>query len=185
VAVLRIILRALVLLSLALVAATAVPGAEEPSEYQVKAAFLLNFVRFVEWPVDVFKKADDPLVVGILGKDPFEGTLEQTVTNKTVGGRSVVVRHISDVTAARTCQVVFLAASETRRLGDIVTAGRGVLIVGEAEGLAERGGMINFVVQDNHVRFEINPSAATRAGLKISSKLLQLAIVVPDKGQGK
>jgi hypothetical protein len=161
-------------------------SAEEPSEYQIKAAFLLNFIRFVEWPADAFKIAGDPVVVGILGKDPFDGALEQIVSNKTVNGRAVVIRRISDPAAARSCHVVFLAASETRRMSDVtsIVASRGLLIVGESDGFAERGGMINFILQDNHVRFQINPAAAERAGLKISSKLLQLADVVGDKPKG-
>ncbi len=176
----------LALLSLCAAGAT-VSGAEEPSEYQIKAAFLLNFIRFVEWPADAFKTATDPVVVGILGKDPFDGALDQTVNNKTVNGRPVVIRRFSDATAARSCQVIFLAASETRRMSDITSTvvSRGLLIVGESDGFAERGGMINFILRDNHVRFQINPSAAARAGLKVSSRLLQLADVVGDKPTGQ
>jgi hypothetical protein len=182
VGILRIALTSLQLLFLCAGFSTPVSGGEEPSEYQIKAAFLLNFIRFVEWPAEAFKTANDPLVVGIFGKDPFGGTLDQTISNKTVNGRLVVIRHVSDAVAARSCHVVFLAASETRRMSDVAgsTLGRGLLIIGESEGFAERGGMINFVVLDNHVRFQINPSAATRAGLTISSKLLQLAIVVGE-----
>jgi len=161
------------------------PSAGSPLEYQVKAAFLLNFIRFVEWRDDAFKTATDPLVVGILGKDPFDGALDQTISNKLINGRSVVVRRISDAASARDCHVIFLAWSETRRLSDVANGmvNRGMLIVGESEGFAQRGGMINFVVRDSHVRFEINPSAAARAGLKVSSKLLQLAIIVGEKGK--
>jgi hypothetical protein len=183
---LRAVVTVLALLSLCAAGAT-VSGAEEPSEYQIKAAFLLNFIRFVEWPEEAFKSATDPLVVGILGKDPFDGALEQIVSNKTVNGRAVVIRRISDAGAARSCHVVFLAASETRRMSDVTSTvvSRGLLIVGESDGFAERGGMINFIVQENHVRFQINPAAAARAGLKVSSKLLQLADVVGDKPKGK
>jgi hypothetical protein len=166
-------------------AASPTTSSEGPAEYQVKAAFLLNFIRFVEWPPDTFKTATDPLVVGILGKDPFNGALEKTVSDKTVDGRPVVIRRFSDTGAARACQVVFLAGQESRRLGDVTgaSASQGVLIVGESDGFAERGGMINFIVQGDHVRFQINPSAAARVGLKISSKLLQLAVVVGEKGK--
>jgi hypothetical protein len=162
-------------------------GGGEPTEYQLKAIFLLNFIRFVEWPSDAFQSAGDPLVVGILGKDPFGSVLDQTVASKTINGRAVIVRRISGAAAIRSCQVIFLAGSDARRANDMASTvvSRGILIVGESEGFAERGGMINFVVEDKHVRFEINPSAATRAGLKISSKLLQLAIVVGEKGAGK
>jgi hypothetical protein len=183
----RPVVTLLALFSLCVGVPTPVSGGEEPSEYQIKAAFLLNFIRFVEWPAEAFKTAADPLVVGILGKDPFDGALEQIVSNKTVNGRAVTIRRISDAAAARSCHVVFLAASETRRMSDVTSTvvSRGLLIVGESDGFAERGGMINFIVQDNHVRFQINPAAAARAGLKVSSKLLQLADVVSDKPRGK
>jgi hypothetical protein len=160
---------------------------DAPSEYQVKAAFLLNFARFVEWPATAFSTASEPFVIGIVGMDPFGGAMDQVVSGKTVNGRPIAVRRVSDPAALRACHVVFFATSDPRRLNEIAgpATSPGILTVGEAEGFAERGGMINFVVENNHVRFEINPAAASRAGLKISSKLLQLAIIVRDATKGK
>jgi hypothetical protein len=186
VAIQRIGLTALPALLLCAGIAMPAAGGGESSEYQVKAAFLLAFVRFVEWPPEAFKTATEPLVVGILGKDPFDGALEEAVSNKNVNGRAVVIRRISDASSAHSCHMIFLTAAESRRMSEVTSiVTPGLLIVGESEGFAERGGMINFIVQDNHVHFQINPSAATRAGLKISSKLLQLADVVSDKPKAK
>ena len=161
-------------------------GSEGPSEYQVKAAFLLNFARFVEWPASG-AQASEPFVVVVFGKDPFGPVLDQAMAGKTVNGRPLQVRRVTDPAALRTCQMAFIAASESRRSGEILAAlsGSAVLTVSESGGFARRGGMINFVVDENHVRFEINPGSATRAGLKVSSKLLQLAIVVRDGSEGK
>ena len=153
----------------------------------MKAAFLLNFARFVEWPAAAFAVAADPLVLCIFGKDPFGDTLDQIVSRKTINARRLAIRRISDPGAVRSCHVLFIAASQARRFGEIAdtVAGSSVLAVGESEGFAERGGMINFVVEDNRVRFEINPSTAARSRLRISSKLLQLATIVGGPAQEK
>lgn len=150
------------------------------SEYQVKAAFLLNFSSFVGWPSTAFSSPAEPLVLGIFAKDPFNGALDQMAKTKTLYGRPLVVRVLSDPSALRTCHIVFLPASQMRDADHVVAAlaGLSILTVGEVSGFAERGVMINFVIEDHHVRFEVNLSAAERGHLKLSSKLLQLAILV-------
>ena len=155
-------------------------AADAASPYRIKAAFLLNFTHFVEWPANAFGAANDPLVIGIFGKDPFDGALEQMADGKTVDGRQIRVRIVSDADALRLCHLVFVPAAETRvyrRLADGL-AGLSILTVGEVDGFAKRDGMINFVIDDGHVRFEVNPSAAAQVHLQVSSKLLQLAVVV-------
>lgn len=150
-------------------------------EYELKAAFLVNFTRFVEWPRTRFSADADPLVVCLFKDNPFEGQLGK-VSRTHIGGHPVRVQRLSDPGEAHGCHVLFLPASQNRRLQDLVsvTGGNAVLLVGEAEGFAAEGGMINFVLRDEHVRFEINPKAAAASGLKISSNLLQLAIIVGD-----
>jgi hypothetical protein len=157
--------------------------ADRNSEYQVKAAFLVNFARFVEWPPQSFGAANDPLVVGVYGNGLFGAALEEAVLGKRIGGRPAVIRRTSQISALRSCHVVFLPASEinhfrelSNSLGDL-----SVLLVGETEGFAESGGVINFILENERVRFEISPSAAARVHLKISSKLLQLAVIVGGK----
>ena len=157
---------------------------EEPTEYQVKAAFLFNFVRFVEWPPPG-NGVNDPLVIGIFGKNPFGDALDQLVSGKSVNGRPLIVRRISDASGLRSCNLVFFPASDARRFGEVAAtlANLTVLTVGESDGFATRGGMINFVVKGGRVLFEANPAAAARSHLKISSKVLQLAMIVKDGAQ--
>ena len=165
-------------LSLALLL-SADAGAQEsqPSEYQVKAAFLFNFAKFVEWPPGSFAGATSPMVIGILGDNPFGSDLEQTIQNKTINNRLIVIKPLPSLAEATNCQVLFISTSEKKRLAEIFDGLRGasVLTVGETDRFTEAGGMINFVEEGNKIRFQINDAAAKGAGLKISSKLLSLA----------
>lgn len=149
------------------------------SEYKVKAAFLLNFGKFVEWPPESF--ADDRgLQICVLGADPFGDDLEGTLAGRSVGRREVQPRRVGSLAAARSCEIVFVSRSERSRMDEIFAALRGapVLLVGEVERFARRGGMINFIEVDQKIRFEINEEAAKQAGLRISSQLLKLATIV-------
>jgi hypothetical protein len=153
--------------------------AAAPSEYQVKAAFLYNFAKFVEWPTQAFPADDTPITIGILGKNPFGADLERTVRDKSVNGRPLAVRSLAspDDSALKHCQIIFIYPMEKSRLGEILAKLKGTpaLTVSETEGFTQAGGMINFIMEGRKVRFEINDAAATQAGLKISSKLLSLA----------
>ena len=154
--------------------------ADRNSEYQVKAAFLVNFARFVEWPPQSFGGPNDPLVFGVYGNGLFSTALDQAISGKMIDGRRAVIRRVSEAGALRSCHVVFLPASEISHLGEVSNrlGGLSVLLVGETEGFTENGGVINFILEDERIRFEISPSAAARVHLKISSKLLQLAVIV-------
>ncbi|MBI3667943.1 MAG: YfiR family protein [Acidobacteria bacterium] len=149
-------------------------------EYQVKAAFLFNFAKFVEWPAEKLGDGSNPIIVGILGKDPFGSSIDETFRGKTVNGRDVIVRRISQASDAGRCHILFVASSEKGRLEEILlsVASSSVLTVSEIKQFVERGGMISFTTDENKVRLEINVGAAERAGVKISSKLLKLAQVV-------
>jgi hypothetical protein len=162
-------------------------GAEAPpaSEYEVKAAFLVNFSKFVEWPAKLFPRPDAPVVIGVLGENPFGGSLAAMTRSRSVGKRPLVVREISDVDEAAQCHMVFIAASERRLAGRLTAlAPAGVLTVGEVDGFAERGGIIQFTLENNRVRFLINPAAAAQARLQISAKLLDVATVVHGASGG-
>lgn len=150
------------------------------SEYQVKAAFLYNFAKFVEWPPTGFRDAAQPLQICVLGRDPFGQELRAITDAKTVNGRKLEVTDVPDLQKARTCHIVFIAASEKTRLKQILDGlqGTDALTVGDTQGFAEQGGMINFVLENNRVQFEVNRKAAEQAGLKISSKLLSVAKLV-------
>jgi hypothetical protein len=154
--------------------------AQAPSEYQVKAAFLYNFAKFVEWPPDLFNNPRGPLVLCVAGKDPFGDFLEGIVQGKTANGHPLTIRRLQREGEARSCQILFISSSERNRVRPVLQSlnGASVLTVGETDGFAQQGGVINFTLEDNHVHFEINVDAAERAGLKISSKLLSLAKIV-------
>ena len=152
-------------------------GAAEIEEYQVKAAFLFNFAKFVEWPAQAFQSPDSPIKICVLGPNPFGFSLDKAVEGKVVGNRRFVVREVRDAQQANECHILFVsAAGWTRsqaRLGDIKKCC--VLTVGETEDFIAGGGMIHLKLEDARVRVEINPDAAERARLRISSKLLSLA----------
>ena len=152
--------------------------APAPSEYQLKAAFLYHFAQFVEWPATSFTNANAPLVIGILGQNPFGGDLEKTINGKSINNRLVTVREIrSAAEATNSCHLLFVCSSEQGRLPEVFTAlgGANVLTVGETERFLDEGGIINFVREGAKIRFKVNEAGAKRAGLKISSKLLSLA----------
>jgi hypothetical protein len=159
------------------------PPIPSPTEYEVKAAFLYNFARFVEWPVGALHDPASPFVIAILGRDPFGAILDETVAGKTVAGRPIEVRRVPRVDDARDAQIVFISPSERPHTAAILKALErpGVLTVGDTDGFAQRGGAINFTVQARKVRFEINPAAAEQAGLKMSSQLLKLATLVAPR----
>jgi hypothetical protein len=167
------------LISLAGLGAAAGYAASGSSEYQLKAVFLLNFASFVEWPAAVFTSADEPLVFGVFGKDPFGGALDEAAKGKTINGRRLLIRITSDPALLRSCHVVFFPASHMRGYARMSStlSGLNVLTVGEVGDFTERGGIVNFVIRDGHLRFEVNSLAAERHHLKLSSKLLQLAVV--------
>jgi hypothetical protein len=151
-----------------------------PNEYQVKAAFLFNFVQFVEWPHGAFTNSDTPFCIGVLGDDPFGTALDETVRGETVQNRRLIVQRSRQVENLKDCQLIFISKSETERvpgiLGELDPVP--VLTVSETQGFAQRGGIINLYLAANKVRFEINPAAARRKGLKISSELLSLGKII-------
>ena len=151
------------------------------SEYQVKAVFLFNFAQFVDWPAEAFPDTDTPLVIGVLGDDPFGGVLDQTMRDERLGGRPFRVRRYQSVDEITICHILFISRSGGDRPEGIVAIlkHRPILTVSEADGFAERGGMIRFVTDRNRIRLQISLEAAQAAHLTISSKLLRVAEVVP------
>ena len=147
-------------------------------EYQDKAAFLCKFAKFVEWPSHKFTQPDSPLIIGVVGADPFGALLEEAAQDNRINDRTVTVRHVESMEELRKCHIIFVCRSESSRLGPILSEVRGdnVLTVGESDQFASRGGMINFIMVGGAVRFQINDSAARHAGIKISSKLQILAV---------
>jgi YfiR/HmsC-like len=151
--------------------------AQASNEYQVKAAFLYNFAKFVDWPAEAFGDRNAQLVICVVGDDPFGGALDQAINGKSIGGRSLAVRRLKWGQELRSCHVLYISSSERKRLAQIIQSLRGasVLTVGEMGEFAQQGGIINFIWEANKVRFEINSQGSDQARLKISSKLLSLA----------
>ena len=155
----------------------------DSSEYLIKAGFIFNFAKFVEWPTSAFAQPDSPIVIGILGTDPFGTIIDQIVQDKKIGARGFAVKRLkwgSDVKDLRDCKILFVSASEKAHMDELLQMVKGlpVLTVGETPGFAERGGVIRFVLEDNRVRFEVNVEAAHQAELTISSRLLTLARII-------
>lgn len=155
-----------------------------PNEYQLKAGFLYNFAHFVEWPASAFSDPDSPLVIGILGKDPFASDLDGIVRGEKVNNHPLIVQRYQQVEEVKACHILFVSQSETKKLERIfmILKNRSVLTVGDTEGFARRGGMIRFVTQNNKIRFRVNLEAARNANLTISSKLLRAAEIIVQGG---
>lgn len=154
-------------------------------EYEVKGAFLVKFGMFVEWPTNgLSTNKGGVFTIGILGDDPFGASFDEAVKKETVRGRSVQVKRARKLAELEGCQIVFISASESGRLAEVILelTGKGVLTVADEPGFAARGGMIGFIKDAGKIRFEINPGAAERAGLKLSSKLVQVGKRVTETG---
>jgi hypothetical protein len=154
------------------------------SEYQVKAAYLINFSRFVEWPQGSFTDPEAPLVIGIVGRDPF-GTVLQDIVAK-VHGRKAVIEHLNWDQELSHCHVLFVSRSESRHIGAILAKvkGKSVLTVSEIDDFSAFGGIIGFVFEGDRVRFEINLDQAAKSQLKISSQLSSIAREVRAEAVG-
>lgn len=146
-------------------------------EYQIKAVFLFNLAQFVDWPAKAFPNSGAPLIIGVLGEDPFGGYLDETLRGESVRNRPLVLQRYRRVSEVKMCHLLFISRSEADRLDQIFTAlrGRSILTVGDAEDFTSRGGMIRLVTEKNKIRIRINMEAVRGANLTISSKLLRLA----------
>jgi hypothetical protein len=146
-------------------------------ENQVKATFLFNFARFVDWPAKAFSDADAPFIIGVLGEDPFGSYLDETVRGERVNGHPLTVQRYRRVNEIKACQVLFISRSEADRLEQILASlrGRSILTVGDTDDFAARGGMIRLAPEKNKVRMRVNLNAVKAATLTISSKLLRVA----------
>ena len=161
-------------------------GADGVDEYDLKAAFLGQFVKFVTWPEERLGEKE-ALVLGVFGQDPFGKRLEDTFQKRKDGERKVTVRRLTKLEELREVHVLFLPEREIARLKEVLAAlsGANVLVVGESADFAAQGGSINFYTEEDKLRFEINPEAAKRQKLKISSDLLKLARIVKEKAPAK
>jgi hypothetical protein len=152
---------------------------EKPTEYEVKAVYLFNFARFVEWPRHSPEEEEDEVrfTICVLGRDPFGSVLDRVLAGEILHGRRAATRRIASVQEASGCRVIFISESEKGRLRQVLGALRekSILTVSDMDGFAARGGMIQLVLENDRVRFEVNLTAATNVGLGLSSELLKVA----------
>ena len=148
-----------------------------PTDYEVKAAYLYQFGKFVEWPEETLARAGDVFSICTLGLDPFGSLLDETIAARSVQGKKVVAKRLASVNDALNCHILFISSSEQSRLGEIlkILQGKNILTVGDMRDFIRQGGMINFQIEQNKVRFEINLRAVEREHLKVSSQLLKVA----------
>ena len=176
------LLRARYLALVAVLAASTLLGpvmasAGTPHEHAVKAAYLYRFSFFVEWPGTAFASDASPLVIGVIGRDPFKAALDRTLKGKTMKGRSVKTRRFADPGMIENCHILYVGDEDGKMVEKVLRRVRGepTLVVGNGKDFLARGGIIQFVEQSERIRFRIDNAAARRVGLRISSKLLQLA----------
>ena len=164
-------------LSLALI-----PAQAAPSEYELKAAFIYQIARFVEWPSSPEPHASGSLRLCVLGGNPF-GTALETIRGKPINERKMEVSLLDMNADTRECNILFIAGPAEKHLERIaaISRGNGMLTIGDTQGFAQRGAMVNFFLESGKIRFEINLEASQRTGLKISSQLLKLARIVREE----
>ena len=152
---------------------------------QVQAAFLFNFAKFVTWPDEAFRRGGDSLIIGILGEDPFGSILEETIHDKTIMGKKLVVKRFVRIQDAANSHILFLSSSEESHVSQMIKAleKTNVLTVSDMEQFTEHGGMVAFTMEDQKVRFNVNVEAVERADLKMGSQLLKLARIVGEKAR--
>jgi hypothetical protein len=186
----RLIVAVLLSLSVAVGANAQSSASAASSEYLIKAGFIYNFAQLVQWPSAAFSQADSPIVIGILGADPFGTSIDRVVENKKLDGRSLVIKRLrwsKDPKDLTECNILFISSSEKEHIADLINMLKWlpILTIGETPGFAARGGIINLTLEDNKVRFEVNIGAAKQANLNISSRLLALAKIVPQSADGR
>jgi YfiR/HmsC-like len=164
-------------------------AAQSPAltEYEIKAGFLFNFTKFVEWPSGSFVNAGAPIILGIVGESPFGNLLIEAVAGKSVNGRLVQVRQMGENQNLQSCQILFVAPKDKRHAAKILEKlkGASVLTVGEGSSFSQSGGMIAFLVEGNKVRLEIDLQSVADAHLKISAKVIAVARIVAHNAPGK
>jgi YfiR/HmsC-like len=150
------------------------------TEYQIKAGFFFNFTRFVDWPESAFVTASSPILMCVLGETPLTDLVTDVALGKVVNGRAVSIRRVKASDDLRRCNLLFISAEEERHTAEILGSVKktSTLTVGETPGFAQAGGMINFSIQENKVKLELNLEATTRVGLKVNSKLIAVSRLV-------
>ena len=155
-------------------------NAQRAAEYQVKAVFLFNFTRFVDWPATSFENANSPFVIGILGNDPFGNYIDEAVNGESTGQHPIIIKRYKTIKDIDNCHILFISSSEIEQIKPMLVElkERKILTVSDATNFASLGGIIGFFMENNKIRMQINTDAAKAASLSISSKLLSVAKIL-------
>ena len=168
-------------------AGTSVSIVEEPqaSEYQVKAAFLINFPKYVDWPAEALARTNSPIVIAVLGETKVTGEIQKVIAGRTIIGREIVLKRLASGEESEGCHILFFPGAEQQRSPNLLdrVRGRGVLTVGESNDFFERGGLINLARREGKIALEVNLPAADQARIKVGSKLLGVVSVVRRKSR--
>jgi hypothetical protein len=149
------------------------------SEYKVKAVFLYNFTRFIDWPPSAFSSPESPFIIGIIGDDPFGSYLEEAVSGEQIENHTIIIKRYHSISEIKDCQVLYINSSNSEYIKEIISlvGKRSILTVSDANNFARWGGMIRLFTDDEKIRIQINSNAAKASQLNISSKLLSVAEV--------
>ncbi len=174
----------LIIIALLLISKLSLSGQQAPTrEYQLKAVFLFNFTQFVEWPGNSFSSEQAPMVIGILGKDPFGTYLEEIIAGEKINGHPLHIQHFDNVDEVGRCQVLFINLTDATKRDQAISQleGRNILTVSDATDFLQQGGMIRFFTKKDKINLQVNLQAAKSAELVISSKLLRLVEIYRAK----
>jgi hypothetical protein len=151
-----------------------------PTEYQIKAKYLYNFARFVDWPEESFQSPDSPFVIGIIGNDPYGIDLEKTIEGKQIKNRKFIIKHYQNLENLSSCHILFIGIDNKAGRSQIFNKikKQGILTVGDDDSFAKDGGMINFIIKKERIRFQINREAVNQSPLKMSTTLLKMAVII-------
>jgi hypothetical protein len=178
----RAIAGALLAMLVGWIAGTSLSLADEPvaSEYQVKAAFIINFPKYVEWPGEAFAATNSPIVIAVLGESRVTDELQKIIAGRSVNGRELVLKHLDSADGTIDCHLLFVPATEQKRAPNLLPSikNKGILTVGESDDFLAGGGTINLARRNQKIALEVNLEAAGNSRIKISSKLLNIAKVV-------
>jgi hypothetical protein len=158
--------------------------AQVSKEYQLKAVFLWRLAQFTQWPSNAFENAGSPIVICVLGENPFGDALDEAVRGETAHGRKFVVRHYRTVREIKTCHILYISGSAARQVKEVIAAlrGRSILTVSDIEGFARfYDGMVRFITEQNKIKLRVNVKAATAARLALDSRLLRAAEIVGNE----
>jgi hypothetical protein len=155
-----------------------------PTEYQIKAKYIYNFTRFVDWPEESFENPDSPFVIGIIGNDPYGIDLDKTIEGKQIKNRRFIIRRCQNIEDLSSCHILFIGVDKGAQRSQIFNKikNKCILTVGDEEHFARDGGMINFIIMKKRIRFEINREAVKQSHLKMSTNLLKMAVIIEPSG---